>query len=135
MIEKDEKPGNRWTGRIFSKYVLIQIPSTVLLILIIFTINQKVGIPPWLFWGIIIGAVIKDIVLFPFVWRSYDSRSTHPMVGARGIAVDHLSPSGYIRIHGQLWQAELKQGYHSLESGKPVLASDVQGINLIVKPE
>ena len=41
MIGKDEKPRSKWTGRIVIKYVLLQIPSTVLLVLILVIINEK----------------------------------------------------------------------------------------------
>lgn len=135
MREKDEMPRSGWTGRIVIKYVLIQIPSTVLLILILIIINQKLRIPSWLFWSIIIGSVLKDIVLFPSVWRSYDSRPTHPIVGAHGVAVDRLCPSGYVKVHGQLWQAELAKSYNSVDVGKNVRVIETKGIKLIVEPE
>ena len=135
MIEKDEKLRSRWTGRIVIKYVLLQVPSTVLLILIIIIINQILGIPSWLFWSIIIGSGIKDILLFPFVWRSYDSKSTHSIVGAYGVAAESLSPSGYVKVHGQLWQAELVKGYNSVDVGKIVRVIEAKGIKLIVEPE
>ena len=122
-------------GRIVIKYVLLQIPSTVLLVLILIIINQKLGIPSWLFWTIIIVSVLKDIILFPFVWRSYDSRTTHPMVEEHGVAVDGLSPSGYIKVHGQLWQAELAKDYESVDIGKTVRVIGVNGIKLVVEPE
>jgi membrane protein implicated in regulation of membrane protease activity len=135
MIEKDEKPRSRWTGRIVIKYVLLQIPSTVLLILILILINQRLEIPSWLFLSIIIGSVLKDILLFPFVWRSYDSKSTHPIVGAYGVAAESLSPSGYVKVHGQLWQAELAKGYESVDVGEIVRVIEAKGIKLVVEPE
>jgi len=134
-MEEDTRPRGKWTGRIVIKYVLLQIPGTVLVILILLAIDQRLGLPSWLLWGIILGSILKDILLFPFVWRSYDSKSTHPMVGVRGVAVDRLSPSGYVRVHGQLWQAELAKGYTSVDAGRQVRVVDAKGIKLIVKPE
>ena len=132
---KDAKTQSKLTGGIVAKYVLLQIPTTVLLILIVVIIDQKIGIPSWLFWSVIIGSALKDIILFPFVWRSYDSRTTHPMIGEQGVAVEQLSPEGYVRIHGVLWQARLTEGYSSVEGGQTVHVKEAEGIKLIVKPE
>lgn len=135
MIPKAEKTRSRWTTRILVKYALVQIPGTVLFLLIVVFVNRKLGLPFWLFWGMIVGWVIKEVVLFPFVWRSYDSRPIHPMVGAHGVAVDRLAPSGYVRVRGELWQAELANGYGSVDSGKAVRVKEAQGLKLVVEPE
>lgn len=134
MKNNEKKSPRKWTGKIVMKYLLLQIPSTILLILIVIIVNKTVRLPLWLSWGIIIASILKDIVLFPFVWRSYDSGSTHAITGSHGIVAEPLSPEGYVRIHDQLWQAKLTKGYGFLEKGKAVLVKDVRGIKLIVEP-
>jgi len=135
VTEKAESLRSKWTGRIVSKYILLQIPGTVLLILIVIAIDRTIGIPTWLLWSIVIGAVLKDIILFPFVWRSYDSRTTHPMIGSRGVTVEPLSPEGYVRIRGELWQAKLVEGHGTVKEGEAVCVTEAEGIRLTVEPE
>ena len=134
MTERDERQ-SRLTGSIVTKYVVLQIPTTVLVIMIAIFIDQKLAIPSWLFWCVIVGTILKDVILFPFVWRSYDSRATHPMIGEHGVAVDRLSPEGYVRIQGVLWQARLSEGCGSVGIGEGVRVEKAQGIKLTVKPE
>jgi membrane protein implicated in regulation of membrane protease activity len=54
--------------------------------------------------------IVKDIILFPLVWRAYDKRITDAkgsLVGLQGRALEHISPSGYVKVRGELWRAEL----------------------------
>ncbi len=51
------------------------------------------------------------------------------------MAAESLSPSGYVKVHGQLWQAELVKGYNSVDVGKIVRVIEAKGIKLIVEPE
>lgn len=135
MILKTEKNRSGWTARIVIKYALVQIPGTILFLLILVFVDRKLGLPTWLYWGLIVGWFLKDVVLFPFVWRSYDSRPVHPMVGSRGVAVDRLAPSGYVRVRGELWQAELASGHESVDMGKAVRVKEARGLKLVVEPE
>ena len=92
-------------------------------ILILIIIQHWIILPAWLFWGIIGFWIIKDVVLFPVVWRAYDwerpgrSRS---MVGEYGVARDRLAPSGYVQVRGELWRAEKLGDGPPIEAGQPV---------------
>jgi membrane protein implicated in regulation of membrane protease activity len=94
-----------------------------------------VVIPVWLLWSIIGFWIVKDVVLFPFIWRAYDwdrpgrSRS---MVGKRGIAKEKLAPSGYIQIHGELWRAERLGEGPPIEEGQPVRVKKMEGLTLFI---
>jgi membrane-bound ClpP family serine protease len=128
----------RWTARILLRYSLIQGLETGVLILALFLIRQWVSIPPWLFWSILMVWVFKDAVLFPFVWRAFDwdrPRATHTMVGEVGIAQERLTPSGYVRAHGELWYAEAANPNEPIDRGKTVRVIDMRGLTLVVKPE
>ena len=80
---------------IYLRYILLNIPGLMAVILILIIIQHWVVLPVWLFWSIVGFWVVKDAVLFPFVWRAYDwerpgrSRS---MIGERGIAKERLAP-------------------------------------------
>ena len=76
------------------KYTLLQIPGLIALILILLLVKRWVNLSLWFISGIIVLWVIKDAVLFPFVWRAYDSnRPGDPltMIGERGIARERFA--------------------------------------------
>ena len=82
--------------------------------------------------------MIEDAILFPFVWRAYDrgrERNLHGRVGEKGIVEERLDPLGYIRIHGELWKAELIGGGLPIEKGERVYVQGIRGLVLLVQPE
>jgi membrane protein implicated in regulation of membrane protease activity len=111
---------------ILLKYTLLQIPALALII------------PTSVVWGIPILWVLKDIILFPLTWRSYESYSRHdphPMVGRHGIAQQTLAPSGYVRVGGELWLAEVVGNEGSIEKGERIRVREVNGLKLLVNRE
>jgi membrane protein implicated in regulation of membrane protease activity len=122
--------------RILFNYTLLQVPSLVLVILIVIFLNRWTALPLYVLWGIMILWIIKDIILFPLVWRAYDwnrQDSSHPMIGRRGVAQEHLAPSGYIRVQGELWLAELAEKEKPIQKGESVQVCAINGLKLFVK--
>ena len=81
---------------IYLRYILLNIPGLAAVILILIIIQHWVVLPVWLFWSIIVFWVVKDALLFPFVWRAYDWErpgQSRSMVGERGIAKERLAPA------------------------------------------
>ncbi|RJR40979.1 MAG: hypothetical protein C4576_18995 [Desulfobacteraceae bacterium] len=120
------------------KYVFLQLPGLGALILLLVLLENWIDLPGWALWSAPILWIVKDIVLFPFVWRAYlpalaeESR----LIGETGISKQRLDPSGYIFVRGELWRAELERG-HSIdpvEEGEQVLVVGREGFTLIVKP-
>ena len=64
----------RISARVVLKYSLLQIPGTILLILILILLERWVPLSEWLFWTIVCVWIAKEVILFPFVWEAYDSR-------------------------------------------------------------
>ena len=126
---------------IYLRYILLNIPEFVAMLLILVVIQYWVTIPAWLLWSIIGFWIIKDVVLFPFIWRAYDwdrAGRSRSMIGARGIAKENLAPAGYIQIHGELWRAERLGEEPSIEAGQSVQVKKMEGLTLFVvhaKPE
>ena len=122
--------------RIYFRYTLLNIPGLVAVILVLVIIEHWVVLPVWLFWSIIGFWVIKDVVLFPVVWRAYDwerpgrSRS---MIGQRGLAQEQLAPSGYVRVHGELWRAEKLGDGPAIQAGQQVQVVKMKGLTLFVE--
>ncbi len=124
--------------RIFVRYLLFQLPGVVLLYLLLILARRVVALPTWFIWGLVALWVIKDLILFPVVWRAYDRErrdDASSMVGSRGIAEDPLDPSGYIRVHGELWKAEVMGGSPSIGKGEKVTVRAIRGLTLLVEPD
>ena len=127
-----------WTPRVVIRYALLQLPAQVLVVLTLLTVRWWVDLPSWLFWGVIVCWVLKDVILFPFVWRAYDrdrSDRGDSMEGQRGHAVEPLAPSGYVRVRGELWRAEVTGGRVPVQAGEAVLVRGTRGLTLLVEAE
>jgi membrane protein implicated in regulation of membrane protease activity len=85
-------------------------------------------------WSIVAIWIAKDAILYPFVWRAYESPPRDQMVGLRGIAQEKIDPSGYIFIRGELWHAELAHGFAAADKGQAVEVLAVRGLTLSVRP-
>ncbi|NIN01859.1 MAG: hypothetical protein GTO24_28295 [candidate division Zixibacteria bacterium] len=126
-----------WSARIVLRYTILQVPAVALLVLILILLRRWMDLPAWFVWGLVGLWVAKDVVLFPFVWRAYGQQrgeDTRAMVGAQGTVEDRLSPSGYVRVHGELWQPEVMGGGYAVDRGKGVRIQAIHGLTLLVEP-
>ncbi|NIO06195.1 MAG: hypothetical protein GTN74_16800 [Proteobacteria bacterium] len=128
-----------WSKRVVGKYVLAQLPALVVLASILVLVRRWVDLSWWFVCGIVALWMIKDVALFPFVWRSYagtdQPRNTHLMLGARGTVEDPLAPAGYVRVHGELWRAEVIEGSPSIGRGQGVRVRGTRRLTLLVEPD
>lgn len=130
-----KKPG--WPSMVILRYALLQVPSLALLVLILILVRQWMDLPVWFVWGFIAFWVAKDVILFPFVWRAFDrdSPGAHSIVGAQGIVEKPLAPLGYIRVRGELWQAEMVGDSRPIDRGETVQVRGIRGLTLLVQPD
>jgi membrane protein implicated in regulation of membrane protease activity len=134
MINKSKR--NKVPPGAVIRYTILQIPGLVLLVFGITVINRFVSIPLWLFFIIIAAWLLKDILLFPKVWRAYDPVSIaqiERLLGKNAVVVDRLNPAGYVRIRGELWKAEVNGHGAEVNTGKTVKVSSFKGMKLIVE--
>jgi membrane protein implicated in regulation of membrane protease activity len=121
------------------RYALIQLPGTVLLFLAILLVNEWwVAVPLWLGLLIVGLSIVKDLVLFPFLWRSYaggDPGDPSSIIGRRGIVIGRLDPEGYVRVHGELWWAEIVENDRPVTEGRRVTVTGVSGLKLYVRTD
>ena len=125
-----------WSIRILLEYLLVQLPVAVVIFLILMLVSQWITIPTWLIWCLIGLWLIKDMILYPFVWRAYDwnsSGSSDGMTGLYGIAKERLDPSGYIIVRGELWKARVIEESMTIEKGEKVLVKAREGLTLQVE--
>lgn len=127
-----------WSSPVLAKYWAMQLPATVIVIVVLLAVEDGLGWPQWIVWTIVALWIAKDAILYPFVWRSYDpsypTALPYPTEGANGVAVDRIDPSGLVRISGELWRAELARGARRIEEGETVRVKARQGLTLLVEP-
>jgi membrane protein implicated in regulation of membrane protease activity len=131
MLSKETK------RRIVLRYVLYQIPDMVILVLILFVLHRWVDLSLWFYIGLVSLWVVKYILGFIFVWPAYDRPrpgDVKSLIGTEGIAEERLDPSGYIRVHGEFWRAEVVGKTVPIEKGQTVLIEKACGLTLLVKP-
>ena len=131
MLSKEAK------RRIVLRYALYQIPDIAILALILFVLHQWLDLSLWLFPAIISLWIVKYALVFSFVWPAYDKLrpgDVTSLIGSQGIAEELLDPSGYIRVHGELWRAEVIGTTMAIEKGQAVLIERAYGLTLLVKP-
>jgi membrane protein implicated in regulation of membrane protease activity len=127
----------RWSSRIVFRYLLFQVPELGIFGAVVL-ILQDYGIVSFsLAWSLVALWAIKDVVLYPFVWRAYEGKVSddpNPLIGATAIVQQRLDPTGYIRVRGELWKAELKQGCPPVEKDEKVRVRAIYGLILSVDP-
>ena len=125
-------------GRVYLRYILLNIPALVVIILALFVAQHWLEVPIWLSLAIVLIWLIKDIILFPFVWRAYyreGHAGSRSMTGKLGITRERLSPSGYVLVEGELWKAEIAEADQPIESGNLVRVVRMEGLKLFVIPK
>lgn len=125
---------DRPTPRTAGKYALCQLPGVLLAGGVLFLLHWWGGFPEWLAWTLLGVWILKDLLLFPFVWPAYSTEPpAAPMVGRIGEVRDRLDPDGYVRVGEELWRAELTPGAPPINHGKRVRVLDQRGLTLIVE--
>lgn len=134
------RPNNptRWNQRTVLKYSLFQIPGIVLVAMGLSLFDYWIDLPGWI-WALTLGVwVAKDVLLFPFLWRSFDDRhKAHSYLPLNQIAtvVERIGPEGRVRLRNELWRAELAEGVEPIDPGTPVRVIEAKGLLLVVTPE
>jgi membrane-bound ClpP family serine protease len=121
---------------IAKRYALFQVPDLTILILILILVYQWVKFEPWILWSILGLWILKGFVVFQIVWRAYDTSlggDKRSLIGVEGIVEERLAPSGYIRVHGELWKAEVVGKGAVIGQGEKVFIQRVEGLTLFVE--
>lgn len=123
-------------GKVYLRYALFQLPGLGLIIILLWWLTNKFHLPLIYSAAVFSLWLIKDIVMFPFLWRSYDNNSQNvleSMIGKHGTAVDDLDQCGYVRIGGEMWRAEVLPGKVPVKKGDRVIVTGVDGLMITVE--
>jgi membrane protein implicated in regulation of membrane protease activity len=123
-----------WSRQVILRYSLLQLLEIVLLLLILALLRQWINIPMWAVGTFTSLLVMINIIIYPFVWRAYDTNPPNSICGSQGIAADRLSPCGFVRINGELWHAKISDDNSVIAKGEVVTVKDRSGFTLIVQP-
>jgi len=124
--------------RVLTKYLLIQTPMLLLVIVGLFLAQRWLDLPAWVVWGGSVVWLAKDILLFPLVRRSYDDRSqktAHSLSGVQGRAIRMIDNSGYVFVRGSLWWAEVVGDRRPIHKGDRVRVRGSRGLVLLIEPD
>lgn len=120
--------------RTLGKYILLQLPGLIIITVVLTILKNNFGLTTNITIIILAAWILKDIVLFPFVWRSYDSGSTRdPIVGREGAVLQGLNPEGTVKIGMETWTAEAEDSCEIIPPGAEVTVTGKNGHILTVK--
>jgi len=126
----------RPSSRTVLRYTLFQLPGFAVIGVLLLVANRINILPPWAAWCIFTLWILKDILLFPLLWRSYSTSPAglkNTLTGQEGRVRERLDPRGRILVHGVLWQAEVAEGRTPAEEGSTVVVREMRGLTLVVE--
>ena len=131
---------NRPSVRVVPRYLLFQLPGWIVAVTASAVGGRWWDLPLWICIAIPLAWVVKDLLLFPFVWQAYSTEPSRlvgegALIGVSGLAVARLAPSGYIRVGSELWRAELERGESPVPEGARVRVCGIRGLTLRVRGE
>ena len=122
------------TKKVVIRYILLQLPAFAVVSIIMYFIYATLELQGYIALLILAAWMVKDALIFPFVWRAYDSGSrsaADAMIGKTGFARERLDPEGFVRVGNELWKAH-NAGSEPVEKGEAVVVRDIQGLTLTV---
>jgi membrane protein implicated in regulation of membrane protease activity len=133
------KPRTMWSVVVLAKYSALQLPTIALVIVVLLGVREWLALTEWMVWTVVGLWVAFDVILYPFVWRSYlpndPAALPYPTGSAIGVAIERIDPTGHVRVWGELWRAELARGARCIEPGQTVRIKARRGLTLMVEAE
>ena len=109
--------------KVYIRYALLNLLGLVVLVGLLLIIRFYIPLPGWVMAVMVAIWVLKDMALFPLVWRAYDwdrPGISRIMTGAVGVVKKPLVPGGFVLINGELWKAKNMGSEKVVERGTPV---------------
>lgn len=93
---------------------------------------RALALPVWTAGAALLLWVLKDVLLFRAMQAVFRPPASPELVGSRAEAVEALTPTGYVRVHGELWLATTHDGA-PIAAGTRVLVVAARGLTLVVE--
>ena len=123
-------------SKVILKYLMLHLTELAIVVGVLIVVRHFMSIPSWLTITILALWILKDIAMFPKVWRAYAANNNSPMrqfIGLEAIVMDSLDPVGYVRVRGELWKAEMRNHRDAAKRGDRTKVVDTKGMTLIVE--
>lgn len=104
---------NQGAGSTLLRYLLWQIPGWLLTGVMLVAIVAVTGLSWWIVPAVLVLFVARDVALYPAMRAVFRPASPTRPIGARGIAVADLRPTGMVRVQGELWRARSDTAGHA----------------------
>ena len=120
------------------RYLLFQIPQWFVLALFLWLLVDQNAVPLWPTQAFFVVWVVKDLIIYPWVRRSYETdvkTGAERLIGATGITQEPLDPEGFIKINGELWKARVEAANQPIDRNSRVKVRATTGLILLVESE
>jgi membrane protein implicated in regulation of membrane protease activity len=122
------RPGQRGS---FLRYLGWQTPGWLAAAAVLLWLHQTFGLATWLAVTALALYIGKDLALYPAMRAVFRAAAPSVPLGRRARAVNHLAPSGLVRVDGELWSARVRKG--DVPVNGEVIVREAQGLTLIVE--
>ncbi len=118
-----------------ARYVLLQLPGTLLVGLGLLLFWDETELPGWVGVLVFVLWVAKDALLYPLLKRAYEPTASGvpQLVGRCGVARDELNPRGHVQINGEIWRAQAIEGAEPIPPGAEVVVRGADRFTLLVE--
>jgi membrane-bound ClpP family serine protease len=119
--------------------LLVPLPVLVLAVIWVIMVTSGNGgtAGAWVLAALVFGSALAAAILIlpALAYRHLPAQPVGgtPLIGASGVAVSPLAPTGIARVNNETWTAESLSG--PLPAGAPVHVARVQGVRLLVWSE
>jgi len=122
----------------YKRYTAIAITTSLLeeaaLVAVVLWLLPKVAINIPL-WGLILMMIalgVYNYITYRVGKKSLDKKPIiSPDIGSRGRTTTTVSPKGYVRVNGELWQASSNS---TIDSGEEIAVVGIEGMTLLISP-
>jgi membrane protein implicated in regulation of membrane protease activity len=122
----------------YRRYTALTITTSLLeqaaLVAVVLWLLPKVAINIPL-WGLILMMIalgVYNYITYRLGKKALDKKPMiSPYIGSRGRTTTSVSPKGYVRVNGELWQASSNS---IIDSGEEIAVVGIEGMTLLVSP-
>ena len=118
------------------RYLVFQIPGWLFAVVLLWWLWPWTGLDGRLALLVLALVVVKDFAIYPLVRRAYEPpppTGAPQLIGLRGEARETLTPTGWVRVRGELWQAEAAPTEPPIAAGAAIEVLAARGRRLIVR--
>ena len=122
----------------YKKYTVLTITTTLLeeaaLVAVVLWLLPRVAINIPL-WGLVLMMIALGVYNYVNYRLNKKALDKKPMIsldiGSRGRTITPISPKGYVRVNGELWQASSNS---TIDAGEEIAIVGIEGMTLLISP-